>query len=62
MREIVLSKIKARNLQTHEWTQYSTTEDLKDQEIVLVNGVGECIVREIAKNLVELWVLPREEK
>jgi len=55
-----LSEIKARKLLTHEWVQYTPTEDLKDQEIVFVKGVGGCVVREITKNLVELWIIPRE--
>lgn len=57
MREIELSEIKASNLRTHEWTQYMTTEDLKDQEVVFVKGVGECTVRGIAKGVVELWIV-----
>ena len=62
MREIELSEIKASNLRTHEWTQYLTTEDLKDEETVLVKGVGECTVREITTGLVELWIVKREER
>lgn len=57
MREIEISEIKVRNLLTHEWTSYLTTEDLQDKEIVFVNGIGECEVRKITKGLVELWMV-----
>lgn len=62
MREIELSEIKASNLRTHEWTQYLTTEDLQDGEVVLVKGVGECTVRKITTGLVELWLVKGEER
>ena len=60
MREIALSKTKENNLRHHGWVQYVISE-LKDEEIVLVKGVGECAVREITKGLVELWIVKEEE-
>lgn len=61
MREIELSKTKEINLRYHGWVQYNTGEDLKDGEIVLVKGVGECTVRKITEDLVELWMVKEEE-
>lgn len=60
MREIELSEIKEIKLQQHGWITHSTT-GLKDEEVVLVKGVGECTVREITKEFVELWMVKREE-
>lgn len=56
MREIELSKTKENNLRHHGWVQYAIS-DLKDEEIVLVKGVGECAVRKITEDLVELWMV-----
>ena len=56
MREIELSETKEIHLQHHGWIRYVTTEDLKDGEIVFVKGIGECEVREITEDLVELWI------
>ena len=56
MREIELSETKEINLRHHGWIRYATTEDLKDEKIVFVKGIGECEVREITEGLVELWI------
>ena len=57
MREIELSKTKEISLRHHGWIHHHTVEELKDEEIVLVKGVGECAVREITGSLVELWMV-----
>ena len=61
MREIELSETKKASLRVHTWVQHAAS-GLADGEVVLIRGVGECIVRRIANGLVELWTVRENRK
>lgn len=52
-KEIELPKSKELNLRHHGKIQHAT-QDLEDGEVVEIEGVGKCRVKEVVKGLVEL--------
>ena len=61
MKTLELTSVERINLRTSEHIQFATTEHLKDQEKVMINKVGICIVKTGGiKGLVKLKIVQKQ--